>query len=107
MIRLERVYEILTDGAPEPLVLRFCDEPTPDDMTEHCVRIEIEGPGESWSTRIYGMDELQALLFAMRIARARLENTRAFAEGRLRVRHWGSVNDVHLAIERVQSAEKP
>jgi hypothetical protein len=106
MIRLERVYEIVTDGAPEQLVLRFSDEPTPDDMSEHCVRLEIEGPGESWTTRIYGMDEIQALLFAMRIARARLESSKAFVEGRLRVRHWGSVGEAHLPVESRSSISK-
>ena len=45
MIRLERVYEIVNDGANERLVLRFSDEPTPDSIPEATRRTHLELPG--------------------------------------------------------------
>ncbi len=107
MIRLEREYEVTTDTGSESLFLRFEDAPTPVEASECGVRIELDGAGEAWSTTIYAMDETQALLFAMRIARVRLETTTAFKECRLRVRHWGRAGDVHLPTHDASPPEAP
>lgn len=107
MIRLEREYEVTTDAGSESLFLRFEDAPTPAETTERGVRIELDGAGEAWSTTIYAMDDMQALLFAMRVARARLESTKAFEEGRLRVRYWGRPGDVHLPTHDASPPEAP
>ena len=83
MIDIERTYWVQDGAERRDVVVRWRSVPD-DHGVDACVAVEITGVEEAWSTKIYGIDDVQGLQLALGIARVKLEKTRAFEEDRLK-----------------------